>query len=72
MKKFQYWVTFLTLLIIFTLSTALAQQPTGPQMVIEKNHFDAQIVKEGEIIKHDFSVFNKGGSTLEIEKVRPG
>jgi len=73
MKKFRDWsIISLIIWIIFTLSTALAQQSTGPQMVLEKNDFDAQIVREGEIIKHAFSVFNKGDSALEIEKVQPG
>jgi hypothetical protein len=72
MKKLLHWGIFSTLCIVFILSTALAQQPAGPQLFLEKYAFDAQVVKEGEIIEHIFPVFNKGDSTLEIQKVKPG
>lgn len=45
-----------------------------PEPVIElKNdtyHFGQ--VKEGEIVTHDFKLFNRGETVLEIKKVKPG
>ena len=64
---------FLLIICLFLcLPAGLAQQATGPRIVIEKKFFDAQEVKEGEIIEHTFTVNNKGDEVLEIRKVNPG
>jgi len=72
MKKVLYGTFFLIFLISLNLSTAWAQQAIGPKMVIEKPLFDAQQVKEGEIIRHSFTVLNKGDQPLKIKRVQPG
>jgi len=72
MKIFISWCFCSIFWIIFALSGASAEQVAGPQMVLTENEFDAQTVKEGEIIKHTFSILNKGSGILEIEKVQPG
>lgn len=72
MKKVLYGTFFLIFLISLNLSTGWAQQAVGPRMVIEKPLFDAQQVKEGEIIRHSFTVLNKGDKPLQIKRVQPG
>ncbi|MBA7678655.1 hypothetical protein ES703_86933 [subsurface metagenome] len=72
MKKVLYGTFFLIFLISLNLSTGWAQQAIGPRMVIEKPLFDAQQVKEGEIIRHSFTVLNKGDQPLQIKRVQPG
>jgi hypothetical protein len=49
-----------------------AQATVGPKMVIKDKLFNAQQVKEGQVIVHDFKVLNTGDSPLEIKKVKPG
>jgi hypothetical protein len=66
-------VIFLSVLwLCLCLPPALAQHAAGPKMVIEERSFNAQQVKEGEIIEHTFTVYNKGDESLEIKKVSPG
>ena len=61
----------ITCLLIF-LPAVQAQQATGPRIIIEEKFFDAQEVKEGELIEHTFTVVNNGDEVLEIRKVSPG
>jgi hypothetical protein len=72
MKKLLYGSSFLTAWIILNLTAGWAQQVIGPRMVLEDKYFDAQQVKQGEIIEHTFKVRNVGDRTLEIKKVSPG
>jgi adenine specific DNA methylase Mod len=72
MKRLLYGAPFLIFWIIVNYATTWAQQAIGPRMDIEKKFFDAKQVKEGEIIKHTFTVLNTGDRLLEIKKVRPG
>lgn len=72
MRRLLYGVFLLIVCLFLCLPTGLAQQATGPRIVIEKKFFNAQEVKEGEIIEHTFTVNNKGDEVLEIRKVNPG
>jgi hypothetical protein len=72
MKKILYGTFFLITWIIVTLTAGFAQQFPGPKMVLNEKYFNAQSVKEGQIIEHTFTVFNKGDRPLEIKKVQPG
>jgi uncharacterized protein (DUF58 family) len=72
MKRVLYWVFFLILWLFLCLPATLAQQATGPRMIIEEKFFNAHQVKEGEIIEHTFTIQNKGDQVLEIKKVNPG
>jgi hypothetical protein len=72
MKRLLYVTFFIMFWVVLNFTMGWAQTPTGPKMVIKEKSFDAQEVREGEIIVHDFKVFNTGDSPLEIEKVRPG
>ena len=72
MKKLLYGTFFLISWIILNLTSGWAQQPTGPKMELKGKYFDAKHVKEGQIIEHTFTVFNRGDRPLEIKKVQPG
>jgi hypothetical protein len=50
----------------------MAQEFTGPKMVIRDPVFDFKEVKEGEVLDHTFKVFNHGDQDLVIKKVKPG
>jgi len=72
MKKLTYGTLFLISWIILNLTAGWAQQPYGPKMELKEKYFDAKHVKEGQIIEHTFTVFNRGDRPLEIKKVQPG
>ncbi len=63
-------------LLIITVSAgfSLAKDGTEPVPVIEFDQatYDFKQVSQGEIVKHDFRVFNRGEASLEIKKVKPG
>ena len=60
------------LLIAVNGQFALAQETSGPKMILQERLFDFGEVKEGKIIRHTFKVLNQGNESLEIKKVRPG
>ncbi len=72
MKRLLYVTSFLMFWVVFNFTTGWAQTAVGPKMVIKEKFFDAQQVKEGQIIVHNFKVLNTGDSPLEIKKVKPG
>jgi hypothetical protein len=50
-----------------------AKEETQPVPVIEVDmpSYNFKRVSQGDVVKHDFRVFNRGGATLEIKKVKP-
>ena len=72
MKRTCLIISLSALCLIFGVWTVLAQETTGPLMVMEEKSFDFKEVKEGEVLEHAFKVENKGDQTLEIIKVQPG
>jgi len=71
-KKVLHGTFFLVFWIIFNLTAGWAQQPIGPRMELKEKYFNANSLKEGQIIEHTFTVFNRGDRPLEIKKVQPG
>ncbi len=59
-------------LIILNVTASWAQGTVGPKMVIEEKQFDAKQVKEGDVIRHTFTVQNTGDQPLQIKRVQPG
>ena len=59
-------------LVSLCLATGWAQQTSGPKMVLPEKLYKAQAVKQGDIVQHDFPVFNEGDQPLEIKRVHPG
>ena len=72
MKRLLYVTSFLMLWVVLNFTVGWAQTTVGPKIVVKEKSFDAQQVKEGEIIVHNFKVLNTGDSPLEIKKVKPG
>jgi hypothetical protein len=57
------------LLIIWA---GLSGAQEGPVIEIDAPTHNFGQVTEGEIVKHDFRVLNRGWTTLEIKHVKPG
>ena len=72
MKKIFYSIPFIILFLFMYFNTGLAQDGTGPKMVIEQKEYDAKEVKQGEVINHTFKILNTGDQALEIKSVKPG
>jgi hypothetical protein len=71
-QKLVFGVFFLISLVSLCLATGWAQQTSGPKMVLPEKLYNAQAVKQGDIVKHDFPVLNEGDQPLEIKRVQPG
>ncbi|MBW1744455.1 MAG: DUF1573 domain-containing protein [Deltaproteobacteria bacterium] len=39
---------------------------------MENANYEFDQVTQGEVVKHDFRVFNRGEAPLEIKSVKPG
>jgi len=72
MKKLLYLISLPTLLVLLNYHLCLAEQVTGPRMILEEISFDAKEVREDAVIEHVFKVLNTGDSSLEINKVSAG
>lgn len=48
------------------------EQAAAPKIELEKATYSFGKVSQGEVIKHDFRVFNRGKGELEIKEVKPG
>ena len=74
MKVFSKWVSFVFLLIVvgFPAIGAEEEKKTVAMMVIEQSTHDFGQVSQGELVRHEFKVFNKGDAPLEIKSVKPG
>ncbi|UCG79585.1 MAG: DUF1573 domain-containing protein [Desulfobacterales bacterium] len=66
----------LCLCLVLTVWIGVAQA-TGakeaiPVIEVEGSIYEFPQVTQGEVVKHDFRVFNRGNAPLEIKKVKPG
>jgi hypothetical protein len=43
-----------------------------PIIEVENANYEFDQVTQGEVVKHDFRVFNRGEAPLEIKSVKPG
>ena len=62
----------LVLMLWVGLSQAAEGKKAVPVIEVEDPTHDFHQVTEGETIKHDFLVFNRGKAPLEIKSVKPG
>ena len=62
----------IVLMVWVGLSLAAGEKEAVPVIEVEEPTYDFHQVTEGETIKHDFRVFNRGNALLEIESVKPG
>ena len=61
---------FTGLLLVMWTGPSGAQE--GPAIEIDATTHDFGQVTEGEVVKNDFRVLNRGGIPLEIKDVKPG
>jgi hypothetical protein len=54
------------------LSAAKESAEAVPVIEVENLTYEFKQVSQGEIVKHDFRIFNRGTAPLEIRKVKPG
>ena len=71
-QKLVLCVFFSLSLVSFCLTTGWAQKTSGPKMVLPEKLYNAQAVKQGDVVTHDFPVLNEGDQPLEIKRVQPG
>ena len=69
--KYRLHILLLFAIIFLPLSSS-AIEDSRPQIYFEKINYDAGKVMEGTVIDHTFTVYNRGGETLNIKAVRPG
>lgn len=68
------FLTASTIFLVFILwySLPLAQEFTGPKLVIKEQEFNFKEVMEGKVIEHTFQVLNQGDKPLKIINIKPG
>ena len=64
-----FWLAALLISLIME-PRSLAESSQAPKMVLKERLFDFKLVYEGQIVTHDFPVFNQGTDTLKIERVK--
>jgi len=62
----------LVLLIWSESSQAKEEKKATPVMALEMPTYHFGEVNEGDIVKHDFRILNRGTAPLEIKNVKPG
>jgi hypothetical protein len=62
----------LVVLIWSGFSQSKEDTQAAPVMEVEMPTYDFDQVSEGDIVKHDFRVLNRGNAPLEIKDVKPG
>lgn len=53
-------------------AAAEAEKEAVPVIEIEEARYEFPQITQGEVVKHDFKVFNRGKAPLEIKRVKPG
>ncbi|MBN1843431.1 MAG: DUF1573 domain-containing protein [Deltaproteobacteria bacterium] len=51
---------------------AVEQKDAAPVIEVENPIYDFKQVAQGETVKHEFRVFNRGTAPLQIKNVKPG
>jgi hypothetical protein len=54
------------------LTQAAGEKEAVPVIEVEESTYDFHQVNQGEVVKHDFRVFNRGNAPLQIKNVKPG
>lgn len=63
----------LCLVLMVWVGLALAGgEKTTPVIQVEEPTYDFHQVTQGEVVSHNFRVFNRGNRPLDINKVKPG
>jgi hypothetical protein len=80
MKLFRGMLCLCLVLVVWVGLTHAAEQDKKapiidkkvPVIEVENAIFEFDQVTQGEIVKHDFRVLNRGEAPLEIKSVKPG
>ena len=74
MKVFQgvFRPCFVLVVLWCGLAQASEERQAAPVIEIETPIYHFGQVNQGEVIKHDFRVFNRGNALLKIKSVKPG
>jgi len=59
-----------SILFVLFLAQVTFGQATGPQIACPENMFSFGDIEEGEVVSHEFKIFNSGDEDLVINKVR--
>ena len=60
-------------IVCFLLVPLIADAQGGsPAAVLPEAHYQFSTAIEGEIVRHDFILYNKGSADLTIEKIKTG
>ncbi len=70
MKVLQKMILVLSVLFIATNVFCTENKNIGPKAYVEKPDHKFQAVVDGQKIKHDFTIKNKGDALLEIKEVK--
>jgi hypothetical protein len=62
----------LVLIMWIGVAHAVDEKKAVPVIEVEQPAYEFPQVTEGEVVKHDFRVFNRGNAPLEIKSVKPG
>jgi len=62
----------LVLMVVAGFTQAAEEQEAVAAIEIEASVYDFGQISQGEVVKHDFRVFNRGSAPLEIKSVKPG
>jgi hypothetical protein len=63
---------FLVLFVWVGYTHAEVEKEALPIIEVEMPFYGFGRVPQGEVVKHEFRVFNRGSASLEIKTVRPG
>jgi acetamidase/formamidase len=63
---------FLVLIVCAGYTQAEVEKEALPIIEIEMPTYDFGRAPQGEVVKHDFRVFNRGAAPLDIKSVKPG
>ncbi len=59
-------------LLITSIASLVNADALPPKLSIPSPNFNFETARQGDIVKHDFKIYNAGGSPLVIQRVVPG
>jgi hypothetical protein len=62
----------LILMVWVGLTQAAGEKEAVPVIEVGEPTYDFHQVTQGEVVKHDFQIFNRGTAPLDIKNVKPG
>lgn len=62
----------MVMMVLAGITQAAEENEAVPVIEIKNPTYDFQQIPQGEVVKHDFRVFNRGTAPLEIKSVKPG